>query len=76
MVIRTVIETDVIWIVEGEISTGMHPSKRLMIIFGKEGSTYKYLSTSANQKLSVSSIFVVAGLLTSLIPAKPVGVDR
>ena len=54
----------------------MQLSQRLMIIFGKGGSTYRYLSTSANQKLSVSSIFVVAGLLTSLIPAKPVGVDR
>ena len=76
MIIRTIIETDVIWIVEGEISAGMHLSQRLVIVFGMGGSAYKYLSTSANQKLSVSLIFVVAGLLTSLIPAKPVDVDR
>jgi hypothetical protein len=64
MIIRTVIETNVIWVIEGEISTG-NASVSDTEIFGVGDFTYKYLSTSANQKLSVSLIFIVAGLLTS-----------
>ena len=38
--------------------------------------THRYFNTSANQKLSVSSIFPVFRLLTSWIPANPVEVLR
>ena len=43
MIIRTIIETDVIWIVEGEISAGMHLSQRLVIVFGMGGSGLQVL---------------------------------
>jgi hypothetical protein len=73
----TVIKADMFRIIKGEISksTGVI-SSYTNPTFGDEDTTHRYFSTSANQKLSVSSIFVVRGLFMSLIPAKPVGVDK
>ncbi len=62
----TVIKADMIRVVKGEISMRVGVpclSQRSSISDGD--TSYRYLSTSANQKLAVSSIFRVVLLFTS-----------
>jgi hypothetical protein len=71
----TVIEADVVRVVESEVSVAFKVSVNL---YGhmRNLMTDKYFITSANQKLSLSSIKEPATLLTSFRPVNPVGVFK
>lgn len=73
-VFLTFIKTDVFGVIESKIAITMH--QILLFFFAPRWKTYRYFRTSANQKLSVSSILLDLTLLTSLSPAKPLGVDK
>lgn len=75
-VFLTFIETDMFGVIESKIAITTH---QIVIFFFEHRwlrETYRYFRTSANQKLSVSSILLDVALLTLLSPAKPLGVDK
>lgn len=62
-------------VVEGEVSEVPYVCSSGSMSVMKV-TTYRYFRTSANQKLSVSSIFSEFGLLTSSMPANPTVAGR
>ena len=70
---RTVIQTYMGGVIKSQISTFRCVNTHLLV---KNQATYRYLSVSANQKLSMSSIFFEVALSTSSIPAYALLTER